>query len=126
MESPAFTNTLRTSPWATPSPRFGRINSDTPAAFCLLPPALADGGVQFLAVDAEVLDGLGDNIGAYLLLLHQCVERRQRDEARIDLKEVTQGGARITAAESVGAERLQPLRQPAIDRIGKHFQVVGR
>src|SRR5688500_9744826 len=106
MASPGLTSTFRTSPWATPSPRFGMMNS-------LIDAQSRNRRIRLFGFNSQVFDGLFHDCGFDLLVLHQRIERGQDDEAGIDLEEVAQRGARVAAAKAVGAERLQRLRQPA-------------
>ena len=58
-------------------------------------------------MDFEVLERLLDHLRVDLLLLEERGQRRQDDEARIDLEEVAQRGPALAAAEAVGAEHVQ-------------------
>src|ERR1700674_4518800 len=98
MRSPAFTITRRTSPPSMFSPSSGSFISVGIVG------GLRNGGVLFLGIDSEVLDGLVDQLGVDLLVARQRRQRAHGDEARVDLEEVAQRFPPLAAAEAVGAE----------------------
>src|SRR6188474_957334 len=63
-----------------------------------------DRGIDLLRVDLELLDRVSHDFRVDLLVARECRERRDGDEARVDLKVVPQGGPAFAPAEPIGAE----------------------
>src|SRR5438128_519569 len=74
----------------------------------------------------EIRDRLRDIRGTVLLAELQALERGGRDALGVVLEVTAERGARVAAAEAVGAERDERLRHPARDLIGNALQVVAR
>src|SRR3954449_9932866 len=79
---------------------------------------LRDRGIGLFWIDAVCLDRLLDDRGLDLAVARQRGERGDDHVAIVDLEELAESGARLAAAEPVGAEHGHRPRQPAIDRVG--------
>src|SRR5687767_5432613 len=81
--------------------------------------------IGLVRIDAEIRDGLLHDLGFDLPFLEQLGQRRDGDEPRVDFEELAQRGAVFAPAEAVGAERADPARHPAVDRVREDLAVVG-
>src|SRR5262249_54469218 len=115
--SPGETSTRTTSPAVTLSPSSRSVKA---VAMGSVP-----GRIWLVGIDPEVQHGLRHDAAIELSVLGQLRQRRQRDEAAVDLEELPEPGAILAAAEAVGAERADAPRQPPIDAVGQDLQVIG-
>src|SRR5262249_55448909 len=126
--SPGLTRTRRTSPAVTFSPSSGSLKSITRS----LQPALSlrrlksrNRRVPFLRIDVVRLDRLLRDGGFDEALSREGRERRDNHVPVVHLEKIAQARAAVAPAESVGAERGHPPRQPTIDRVGQRLDVIG-
>src|SRR5882672_3763256 len=94
----------------------------------LMPRASYRGGIRLLGVEAVFLDGVGDGLGLALALVGERLERGDDHEVAVHLEEVAQLGARVGAAEAVGAEHAvrAVFRHEGPDLVGEGLDVVAR
>src|ERR1700683_220671 len=71
--------------------------------------------IRFLAVDAEIGDGLLYHFFLNFSIEEKFIQRGKGDEARVHFKEIAQRGAAVTAAEPVGAERRDSAGKPGAE-----------
>src|SRR5207253_6549719 len=78
--------------------------------------------------DAVFLDRVRHRLRLAFALVGERLQRGDGHEIAIDLEEVAQLGARVGAAEAVGAEHTVAavFRDEGTDLVGKGFDVVGR
>src|ERR1700674_158809 len=81
--------------------------------------------VWLVRLDAKILDGFVEDGPLDLSIQEKFMERSERDEAGINLEEVTQRSASVAAAEAIRAEGGQAARHPFADHIGQRLQVIG-
>ncbi len=68
--------------------------------------------VEFIGVDAQRGDCLGDRAAGNLSRCFQLLERRNNDVTGIDFEEITQLLAAVAATETVRPEAVQRTREP--------------
>src|SRR6185503_15265484 len=118
--SPGFTNTSMTST-SLKSPMSG-------TSTWLMRRISYRRGVCLFRIDAVFLDRVGHGLRLDFALVGERLERRDGDEAAVDLEEVAQLRARIRAAEAVGAEHAVAavLRNEGANLIRERLHVVAR
>src|SRR5688572_12007873 len=84
--------------------------------------------VRLVRIDAVFLDRVGDGLGLAFAVIRQSFQSRDRDKVTVHLEEVAQLGARVRAAEAVGAEHAvgAVLGNEGPDLVGEGLDVVRR
>src|SRR5690606_15374847 len=82
--------------------------------------------IALLGVDTELGDGLGHDLAFDGAAIGECLQRGDSHPAAVDFEEVAQLGARVAAAEAVGAQHLVFAgRNPLANLVGEQLHVVG-
>src|SRR6202158_1955181 len=124
MVSPGFTSTSMTAT-SLKLPKSGTRTSTRPPAACIRARTSDLPGHGLGGIDAERLDGAAHGRLVHACIVGQRLERRHGDVVAVDLEVPAQGGARIRASESVGAECHVAAADPLAEQCGQRTQVVG-
>src|SRR6185312_12928301 len=125
MFSPGLTSTSITAT-SLKLPMSGtRTSTRRAAAFMAIEPSDFPGN-GLRRIDAERLHRRGDGGGLELTLVGKGLQGSDGDVVAVDLEVAAQCGARIGAAEAVGAEADITARHPLTNLIGHGAHVIGR